>query len=49
LSEADAGAYVIAPLENLCRPGPRTMDVGGDAATKEVGDALIAEAGKLVG
>jgi tartrate dehydrogenase/decarboxylase/D-malate dehydrogenase len=27
-------------LEEVCRDGPRTRDVGGDATTSEVGDAV---------
>ena len=29
-------------LENVCREGPRTRDVGGTATTAEVGDAVVA-------
>ena len=29
-------------LEDVCREGPRTRDVGGSAVTREVGDAVAA-------
>jgi len=29
-------------LEDVCRDGPRTRDVGGTASTSEVGDAVAA-------
>ena len=44
LGEADAAAAVLAALEAVCREGPRTRDVGGDATTREVGAAV---AGRL--
>jgi tartrate dehydrogenase/decarboxylase / D-malate dehydrogenase len=42
LGERDAAARVIAAVEHVCRAGPRTRDVGGDARTSEVGDAVAA-------
>lgn len=42
LGEADAGACVMRALEDICREGPRTRDVGGAAKTAEVGDAVAA-------
>jgi tartrate dehydrogenase/decarboxylase/D-malate dehydrogenase len=40
--EAQAAARVLRALEETCRDGPRTRDVGGDASTVEVGDAVAA-------
>jgi tartrate dehydrogenase/decarboxylase/D-malate dehydrogenase len=42
LGEAEAAARVLAALERVCRDGPRTRDVGGEAGTAEVGDAVAA-------
>lgn len=28
-------------LEDVCRDGPRTRDIGGTAATAAVGDAVV--------
>jgi tartrate dehydrogenase/decarboxylase/D-malate dehydrogenase len=42
LGEAEAAARVMRALEDVCREGPRTRDVGGDASTKEVGAAVAA-------
>jgi tartrate dehydrogenase/decarboxylase/D-malate dehydrogenase len=40
LGEVDAGHAVLSALEEVCREGPRTRDVGGSASTREVGDAV---------
>ena len=40
LGEPDAAAALMAALEDVCRDGPRTRDVGGTATTREVGDAV---------
>jgi tartrate dehydrogenase/decarboxylase / D-malate dehydrogenase len=40
LGEDEAGARLMRALETVCRAGPRTGDVGGDATTSEVGDAV---------
>jgi tartrate dehydrogenase/decarboxylase / D-malate dehydrogenase len=40
LGETEAAASVMAALEDVCRDGPRTRDVGGSATTREVGDAI---------
>ena len=40
LGDPSAAAKVMAALETVCRNGPRTRDVGGSAATTEVGDAI---------
>jgi tartrate dehydrogenase/decarboxylase / D-malate dehydrogenase len=42
LGEADAAARLMRALEEVCRNGPRTGDVGGSASTTEVGDAIAA-------
>jgi tartrate dehydrogenase/decarboxylase/D-malate dehydrogenase len=31
-------------LEDVCRDGPRTRDIGGTATTMEVGDAIAERA-----
>jgi len=45
LGEADAAARLMRALEDVCRNGPRTRDVGGSATTSEVGDAIAERAG----
>jgi tartrate dehydrogenase/decarboxylase/D-malate dehydrogenase len=40
LGEQDASMHLMRALEDTCREGPRTRDVGGDASTAEVGDAI---------
>jgi tartrate dehydrogenase/decarboxylase/D-malate dehydrogenase len=42
LGEAGAARALMAALEDVCRDGPRTRDLGGDAGTAEVGDAVVA-------
>ena len=42
LGEAEASARVVRALEDVCREGPRTRDLGGSATTAEVGDAIAA-------
>ncbi len=42
LGERDASATLMGALEEVCRDGPRTRDVGGSATTREVGDAIVA-------
>jgi len=42
LGEHDAALRVIRALEEVCRDGPRTRDIGGSASTAEVGDAIAA-------
>jgi tartrate dehydrogenase/decarboxylase/D-malate dehydrogenase len=42
LGEAAAAKALLEALETVCREGPRTRDVGGDATTVEVGDAVAA-------
>jgi tartrate dehydrogenase/decarboxylase/D-malate dehydrogenase len=40
LGEADAASRLLRALEDVCRDGPRTRDLGGRASTVEVGDAV---------
>jgi tartrate dehydrogenase/decarboxylase/D-malate dehydrogenase len=40
LGERDASTVLMGALEEVCREGPRTRDVGGSATTREVGDAI---------
>jgi tartrate dehydrogenase/decarboxylase/D-malate dehydrogenase len=40
LGEAAASARVMSALEDVCRDGLRTRDLGGSAKTTEVGDAV---------
>jgi tartrate dehydrogenase/decarboxylase/D-malate dehydrogenase len=42
LGETDAAAKLMTALEDVCREGPRTRDVGGTATTREVGEAVTA-------
>jgi tartrate dehydrogenase/decarboxylase / D-malate dehydrogenase len=42
LGEEDASRRLMGALEDVCREGPRTGDVGGSARTSEVGDAVAA-------
>jgi tartrate dehydrogenase/decarboxylase/D-malate dehydrogenase len=42
LGERDAAASLLGALEDVCRDGPRTRDVGGEATTREVGEAVAA-------
>ncbi len=42
LGEHDAALRVLRALEDVCRDGPRTRDIGGSASTAEVGDAIAA-------
>jgi tartrate dehydrogenase/decarboxylase / D-malate dehydrogenase len=42
LGEGEASQRLMRALEDVCRDGPRTRDVGGSATTSEVGDAVAA-------
>jgi tartrate dehydrogenase/decarboxylase/D-malate dehydrogenase len=42
LGESEASQRLMEALEDVCRDGPRTGDVGGTAKTSEVGDAVAA-------
>jgi tartrate dehydrogenase/decarboxylase/D-malate dehydrogenase len=47
LGEPEAAGALMAALEDTCRDGPRTRDVGGNATTREVGEAVAARAATL--
>jgi tartrate dehydrogenase/decarboxylase / D-malate dehydrogenase len=40
LGETEASQRLMRALEDVCREGPRTGDVGGSATTADVGDAI---------
>ncbi len=40
LGEAEAAGALMRALEAVCAEGPRTRDVGGEATTAQVGDAV---------
>jgi tartrate dehydrogenase/decarboxylase/D-malate dehydrogenase len=40
LGEDEAAARLMQSVEDVCRSGLRTRDVGGNASTSEVGDAI---------
>jgi tartrate dehydrogenase/decarboxylase/D-malate dehydrogenase len=40
LGEGDAARRLMRALEDVCREGPRTRDIGGDASTSDVGGAV---------
>ena len=42
LGEIEASGLVMAALEDVARSGPRTVDLGGRASTKDVGAAIEA-------
>ncbi|HUQ22587.1 MAG TPA: tartrate dehydrogenase [Gaiellaceae bacterium] len=42
LGETDAAARLLRAIEETCREGPRTRDIGGGASTSEVGAAVAA-------
>jgi tartrate dehydrogenase/decarboxylase/D-malate dehydrogenase len=42
IGEPGAGGALMAALEDVCREGPRTRDVGGSATTADVGEAVAA-------
>jgi tartrate dehydrogenase/decarboxylase/D-malate dehydrogenase len=45
LGEKDAAMRLMRALEDVCREGPRTRDVGGGASTSAVGDAIAGRVG----
>jgi len=45
LGEREASALVLRALERVAREGPRTVDVGGRASTREVGAAIVGAIG----
>ena len=48
LGESAASAALMTALEDVCRDGPKTPDVGGRATTREVGDAIAERAAACV-
>jgi tartrate dehydrogenase/decarboxylase/D-malate dehydrogenase len=44
LGETEAASRLMRAVEDVCREGPRTVDIGGDASTSQVGDAVAARA-----
>jgi tartrate dehydrogenase/decarboxylase/D-malate dehydrogenase len=42
LGEVEPAARLLRAIEDTCREGPRTRDIGGTASTSEVGDAVAA-------
>ncbi|EGC98600.1 tartrate dehydrogenase, partial [Burkholderia sp. TJI49] len=40
--ERDAHDAIVAAIEDVLRSGPRTRDLGGQATTQEVGEAIAA-------
>jgi tartrate dehydrogenase/decarboxylase/D-malate dehydrogenase len=42
LGEVDGARALLDALEAVCREGPRTRDLGGEAKTAEVGEAVVA-------
>jgi tartrate dehydrogenase/decarboxylase/D-malate dehydrogenase len=47
LGEPEAAGVLLSALEDVCRTGPRTSDVGGDATTQDVGEAVAQRAAAL--
>jgi tartrate dehydrogenase/decarboxylase / D-malate dehydrogenase len=47
LGEPEASRALLSALEEVCRTGPRTADVGGSAGTREVGEAISEQATAL--
>jgi tartrate dehydrogenase/decarboxylase/D-malate dehydrogenase len=47
LGEPEAAGVLLSALEDVCRTGPRTSDVGGDATTQDVGAAVAQRAAAL--
>jgi tartrate dehydrogenase/decarboxylase/D-malate dehydrogenase len=47
LGEGAAAVALMTALEDVCRDGPRTRDLGGSAGTAEVGEAVAARAAEL--
>jgi len=45
LGEDAASSRLMDAIETVCREGPRTGDIGGDASTSEVGDAISERVG----
>jgi tartrate dehydrogenase/decarboxylase/D-malate dehydrogenase len=48
LGESEPATRLMSALEDVCREGPRTADVGGSATTAEVGRAVAARVSAAV-
>jgi tartrate dehydrogenase/decarboxylase/D-malate dehydrogenase len=44
LGEPEAASALLRALEDVCRNGPRTPDIGGTASTRAVGEAVAERA-----
>lgn len=49
LGEEDAATQLMQAVENVCASGVNTKDLGGNATTKEVTAAVVAEIKKTLG
>lgn len=49
LGEEEAAKQLIVCVENVCEQGVLTRDLGGNATTKQVTDAVVSEIKKLAG
>jgi len=47
IGEPGGARTLMAALEDVCREGPRTRDVGGESTTREVGEAVAVRAAEL--
>jgi tartrate dehydrogenase/decarboxylase/D-malate dehydrogenase len=47
IGEPEAATALLSALEEVCRTGPRTRDVGGSASTQEVGEAVAVQVASL--
>ena len=47
LGEEEASKQLLVCVENVCEQGILTRDLGGNATTKQVTDAVVAEIKKL--
>ena len=45
LGEAEGAGLLMAALRTVARQGPKTADLGGQASTHEVGQAIVAAIG----
>ena len=41
LGHAEAAAHLMSAIERVLATGPRTADLGGDAKTADVGQAIV--------
>ncbi len=47
LGATNEAATIVQAIEDVCRSGPRTRDIGGDASTTEVGAAIAERTAEL--